>query len=78
MASGLVAPRKKAEHMAAPTNAANMKKVLANSEPFTHGTSETNGDDARMSLTGGNPDIAWISSKDRVLIPHRNKSPAVP
>jgi hypothetical protein len=28
-----------AEHMAAPTNAANVKKVLANSEPSTHGPS---------------------------------------
>src|SRR5215813_11480557 len=28
-------PRKQAEHMAAPTNAANVKKVLANSEPAT-------------------------------------------
>jgi hypothetical protein len=33
-------PRLKAEHMAAPTNAAaNVKKVLANSVPSTHGTS---------------------------------------
>jgi hypothetical protein len=33
-------PRLKAEHMAAPTKApANVKKVLANSEPSTHGTS---------------------------------------
>ena len=32
-------PRKQAEHMAAPTNAANVKKSLANSEPSTHGTS---------------------------------------
>jgi hypothetical protein len=30
-------PRKQAEHMAAPTNAAYVKKVLANSEPSTHG-----------------------------------------
>ena len=29
-------PRSKAEHMAAPTNAALVKKVLANSEPSTH------------------------------------------
>jgi hypothetical protein len=29
-------PRKQAEHMAAPTNAAYVKKVLANSEPSTH------------------------------------------
>ena len=31
-------PHLQAEHMAAPTNAANAKKVLANSEPSTHGT----------------------------------------
>jgi hypothetical protein len=30
-------PHLKAEHMAAPTNAALVKKVLANSEPSTHG-----------------------------------------
>ena len=30
-------PRSKAEHMAAPTNAAFVKKVLANLEPSTHG-----------------------------------------
>ena len=30
-------PRSKAEHMAAPTNTALVKKVLANSEPSTHG-----------------------------------------
>ena len=30
-------PHSKAEHMAAPTNAAFVKKVLANSEPSTHG-----------------------------------------
>jgi hypothetical protein len=28
-------PRKKAEHMAAPTNAADVKKTLANPEPST-------------------------------------------
>src|SRR6476620_11257983 len=42
-------PHSKAEHMAAPTNAANVKKVLANSEPSTHGTSQTNGDEERRS-----------------------------
>ena len=31
-------PHLKAEHMAAPTNAANVKKVLANSGPSTHGS----------------------------------------
>src|ERR1039457_4207659 len=35
------APHLKAEHMAAPTNAANVKKALANSEPSTHGTKRT-------------------------------------
>ena len=34
-------PHLKAEHMAAPTNAANVKKVLVNSEPSTHGTKRT-------------------------------------
>ena len=32
-------PRSKAEHMAAPTNAAFVKKALANSGPSTHGPS---------------------------------------
>jgi hypothetical protein len=34
-------PHLQAEHMAAPTNAAYVKKVLANSEPSTHGTFRT-------------------------------------
>jgi hypothetical protein len=34
-------PHLKAEHMAAPTNAANVKKVLANPEPSTHDPSRT-------------------------------------
>ena len=34
-------PRLKAEHMAALTKAANVKKALANSEPSTHGTKRT-------------------------------------
>ena len=38
MASGHVNRILKAEHMAAPTNPANVKKALANSEPSTHGT----------------------------------------
>ena len=36
-------PHPKAEHMAAPTNAANVKKALANSEPSTHGPSVWSG-----------------------------------
>src|SRR5262245_16708918 len=34
-------PREQAEHMAAPTQPANVKKTLANSEPSTHGTKRT-------------------------------------
>jgi hypothetical protein len=34
-------PHSKAEHMAAPTNAALVKKSLANSEPSTHGPTRT-------------------------------------
>jgi hypothetical protein len=34
-------PRKKAEHMAAPTKPAIVKKALANAEPSTHGTKPT-------------------------------------
>ena len=41
MASGHVKPHLKAEHMAAPTNAAYVKKALANPEPSTHGTKRT-------------------------------------
>ena len=37
MASGHVNRAHEAEHMAAPTNAALVKKTLANSEPSTHG-----------------------------------------
>ncbi len=34
-------PHLQAEHMAAPTNAALVKKTLANSEPSTHGRERT-------------------------------------
>jgi len=34
-------PHLKAEHMAAPTKTANVKKALANSGPSTHGTKQT-------------------------------------
>jgi hypothetical protein len=41
MASGHANRAKQAEHMAAPTNAAHVKKTLANQEPSTHGTKRT-------------------------------------
>jgi hypothetical protein len=50
-------PHPKAEHMAAPTNAANVKKALANTEPSTHGTFEKSTDSATPPLSGDNPDI---------------------
>ena len=51
-------PHLKAEHMAAPTNAANVKKVLVNSEPSTHGTKRTNQDVRYLSAFGGKADIS--------------------
>ena len=54
-------PHKQAEHMAAPTNAANVKKVLANSEPSTHGTKRTCRTALYMSAFGGKADIASVS-----------------
>jgi|SRR5215471_12917557 hypothetical protein len=42
---------------------AGVKKVLANSEPSTHGASETNGDDARMSACRGKSGHRADSSK---------------
>src|SRR6188472_2664467 len=45
-------PHLKAEHMAAPTNAAYVKKALANSEPSTHGTKRTFQHVRRMSAFG--------------------------
>jgi hypothetical protein len=46
-------PHSKAEHMAAPTNAAFVKKVLANSEPSTHGPEPTCPDVRHESVIGG-------------------------
>ena len=48
-------PRLKAEHMAAPTNPANVKKALANSEPSTHGTSQPLGRIPRKIAIGTKP-----------------------
>ena len=55
-------PHLKAEHMAAPTNAANVKKALANSEPSTHGTKRTCRPVSRMSAFGGGPDVVKIAA----------------
>jgi hypothetical protein len=61
-------PRSKAEHMAAPTNAAGVKKALANPEPSTHGPTETSRMSAPMSVLGGIAearDSAMTSSNER-------------
>ena len=51
-------PHEQAEHMAAPTNAAAyVKKVLANSEPSTHGTKRKFQSRSQMSAFGGKADI---------------------
>jgi hypothetical protein len=44
--------------MAAPTNAANVKKALANSEPSTHGTFETSDNVGSMDAIGRTSNIA--------------------
>ena len=53
-------PHLKAEHMAAPTKAANVKKVLANSEPSTHGTKRTSLVAPHMFAFGGKADINLV------------------
>src|SRR5450759_4014133 len=56
-------PHLKAEHMAAPTNAANVKKALANSEPSTHGTSRTFSAPQHFPLSD-NSGQRWILAGD--------------
>jgi len=46
-------PHKQAEHMAVPTKPAGVKKVLANSEPSTHGTNRKCQSASTMSALGG-------------------------
>jgi hypothetical protein len=63
MASGHVNRIQKAEHMAAPTNAANVKKALANSEPSTHGTTRTFRNVRYLVAVGCKADIEQAASK---------------
>jgi hypothetical protein len=53
-------PRKQAEHMAAPTNSANVKISLANSEPSTHGTKRTSNCHPAMSAFGGKAEMGLM------------------
>jgi hypothetical protein len=50
MASGHVNRKKQAEHMGAPTSTAYAMKVLANSEPSTHGDEPTLADITNRSF----------------------------
>ena len=54
-------PHQQAEHMAAPTNAALVKKTLANPEPSTHGPSRQILQRKRMSAFGGRGEVAQIT-----------------
>ena len=58
-------PHQKAEHMAAPTNAANVKKALANSEPSTHGTKLPKNCVRYSVVIGGKADSALIRQNRR-------------
>ena len=61
MASGQNVPRSKAEHMAAPTKAAGVKKALANPEPSTHGPKRTfrlvHASERRADIGLGSPNV---------------------
>ena len=55
-------PHLKAEHMAAPTNAAYVKKALANSEPSTHGRTDQIAAIAlaKKARANSEPGHAWL------------------
>jgi hypothetical protein len=64
-------PHSKAEHMAAPTNAANVKKALANSAPSTHGPRRTFLNWRSMSAFGGKARTCRNQSKMSAYDPKR-------
>src|SRR4029079_2160267 len=68
-------PHLKAEHMAAPTNAANVKKVLANSEPSTHGTKLPIWNIRASVAIGGKSKHHLLSVKFSTLTPGAGQSP---
>src|SRR4051794_28973575 len=69
-------PHLKAEHMAAPTNAAYVKKALANSEPSTHGTSRQISSREFTVGIGWKADIGRqvVSAKPVAIDPKRRKA----
>src|SRR6187455_1892565 len=60
-------PHPKAEHMAAPTNAANVKKALANSEPSTHGPTRTSRHVRFFAASGAKADISRECERSRLM-----------
>jgi hypothetical protein len=66
--------------MAAPTNAANMKKTLANSEPSTHGTWRTCHAvmNVRFGGNNGRDAMSAFDPKQTLLPTGNNGSPKVP
>src|SRR3954447_3425973 len=65
-------PHLKAEHMAAPANAAYVKKALANSEPSTHGTNRTSRNVRSAVANAGIADMAKSTRMTR--LGHRHTS----
>jgi hypothetical protein len=69
-------PHLKAEHMAAPTNPANVKKALANSEPSTHGTWRTSIDVRSSAAADGSVYSIGLGHRGTVS-PAAVRSPSV-
>jgi hypothetical protein len=53
-------PRKQAEHMAAPTQCCNVKILLANPEPSTHGPTRTSGEVCYCAAISGTANLRRI------------------
>src|SRR5262249_50374682 len=62
-------PRSKAEHMAAPTKLCDVKILLANPEPSTHGTFPTCPGRSGTSVLGGLTDVQCAHDDDRLRLP---------
>jgi hypothetical protein len=58
-------PHQQAEHMAAPTKPANVKKALANSEPSTHGTNAKSRNVCFRAAVEVTADMTQTSFEDR-------------
>ena len=65
-------PHSKAEHMAAPTKVCDVKILLANPEPSTHGTKRTFSDVRLMSALGGKADVAFEDQDPKRTLPSAN------